>query len=161
MCITWSIALAGSVCSCLSRCDGHADPVLPSRSDNDVYHHVNNSVYAFLIDSIVNAYLIEKCGMDLQSSKQIGLVVNSYCDYFGSVAYPSVLDLGLRAVAMGKSSIKYEVGVFERNKDDVRAVGGSVHVFVEQDGRRPAKNGMESEMRRGLEKLLREPSAKL
>jgi acyl-CoA thioester hydrolase len=131
------------------------------RSDNDVYHHMNNSVYAFLIDSIVNAYLIEKCGMDPQSSKQVGLAVNSYCDFFGSVAYPSVLDLGLRAVTMGKSSVKYEVGVFEQGKDDVRAVGGSIHVFVEQDGRRPAKDGMEPQMRRGLQKLLGRQPTKL
>ena len=131
------------------------------RSDNDVYHHMNNSVYAFLIDSIVNAYLIEKCGMDPQSSKQVGLVVSSYCDFFGSVAYPSVLDLGLRAVNLGKSSVKYEVGVFEQGKDDVRAVGGSVHVFVERVGKRPAKDGMERQTRRGLENLLERPTAKL
>jgi acyl-CoA thioester hydrolase len=131
------------------------------RSDNDVYHHMNNSVYAFLIDSIVNAYLIDKCGMDPQSSKQVGLVVNSYCDFFGSVAYPSVVDLGLRAVNLGKSSVKYEVGIFEQGKEDVRAVGGSIHVFVEQDGRRPAKDGMEPKMRKGLAKLLGNTIAKL
>lgn len=102
---------------------------------------MNNSVYAFLIDSIVNAYLMENCGMDPQSSTQVGLVVNSYCDFFGSVSYPSVLDLGLRAVDLGKSSVKYEVGVFERDKKDVSAVGGSIHVFVEQKSRKPPKTG--------------------
>lgn len=131
------------------------------RSDNDVYNHMNNSVYSFLIDSIINAYLIEKCGMNPQSSKQVGLVVNSYCDFFGSVTYPSVLDLGLRAINLGKSSIKYEVGVFEQGKDDVRAVGGSTHVFVEQTGRRLAKDGMEAEMRSGLTQLLGMETAKL
>jgi acyl-CoA thioester hydrolase len=122
---------------------------------------MNNSVYAFLIDSIVNAYLIEKCGMNPRSSKQVGLVVSSYCDYFGSIAYPSVVELGLRAVSLGKSSIKYEVGVFEKRQEDVKAVGGSIHVFVEQDGRRPAKEGMEREMREGLTKLLERETAKL
>lgn len=126
-----------------------------------MYHHLNNSIYAFLIDSIVNAYLIERCGMDPQSSKQIGLVVSSYCDFFGSVAYPSVLDLGLRAVDLGKSSVKYEVGIFEQGKEDVRAVGGSVHVFVEQNGRRPSKDGMEPAMREGLTELLEKVSANL
>jgi acyl-CoA thioester hydrolase len=131
------------------------------RSDNDMYHHMNNSVYSFLIDSIVNAYLIDKCGLDPQSSTQVGLVVSSYCDFFGSVAYPSVLDLGLRAVKLGNSSVKYEVGVFERGQEDVRAVGGSTHVFVEQKGRRPAKDGMESEMRKGLTELLEKVPPKL
>jgi acyl-CoA thioester hydrolase len=122
---------------------------------------MNNSIYAFLIDSIINAYLMEECGMNPQSSKQVGLVVNSYCDFFGSVAYPSIVNLGLRAVNLGKSSVKYEVGVFEQGKEDVRAVGGSTHVFVEQAGRRPAKDGMEPEMRRGLTKLLGMLDAKL
>ena len=131
------------------------------RSDNDMYHHMNNSVYSFIIDSIVNAYLIEKCGLDPPSSKQVGLVVSSYCDYFGSVAYPLVLDLGLRAVKLGKSSVKYEVGVFEQGQEDVRAVGGSTHVFVEQKSRRPGKDGMEPETRKGLTELLEKVPPKL
>lgn len=130
-------------------------------SDNDAYHHLNNSVYAFLIDSIINAYLMEKCGLNPRLSKQVGLVVSSYCDFFGSVAYPSVLDLGLRAVKLGFSSVKYEVGVFEKDKEDVKAVGGSIHVFVEQDNRKPANGGMEPEMRRGLRALLEKTTAKL
>jgi len=130
-------------------------------SDNDVYHHMNNSVYAFLIDSIVNAYLIEMCGLNPASSAQVGLVVSSYCDYFGSAGYPSVFDLGLRVVKLGKSSVMYEVGIFEQGQEQVKAVGGSIHVFVEAEGRRPAKNGMEAQMRQGLEKLLEKESAKL
>ena len=131
------------------------------RSDNDVYHHLNNSVYAFLIDSIVNAYLIEYCGMDPATSKQVGLVVSSYCDYFGSVAYPSVLELGLRVVKMGKSSVMYEVGVFEQGKDEVGAVGGSIHVFVENQGREPSKDGLEKGTRHELEKLMTKEIPKL
>ena len=131
------------------------------RSDNDVYHHVNNSIYSFLIDSIINAYLIERCGINPATSEQVGLVVNSYCDYFGSVAYPAVLELGLRVVKLGKSSVLYEVGVFEKGEEGVKAVGGSIHVFVEQPGRRPAKEGMPKRTREGLEPLLSKDVAKL
>src|SRR5436309_4167165 len=104
------------------------------RSDNDVYHHLNNSVYAFLIDSVINAYLIEHCGLEPATSAQIGLVVSSYCDFFGSVAYPAVVELGLRVLKLGKSSVLYEVGIFEQGQDTVKAVGGFIHVFVEQNG---------------------------
>jgi len=130
-------------------------------SDNDVYHHLNNSIYAFLIDSIVNAYLIERCGLNPATSEQIGLVVSSYCDYFGSVAYPAVVDLGLRIVKLGKSSVLYEVGIFEQGHEQVRAVGGFIHVFVLQDGRRPAKDGMAKKMREELAKILSTEAAKL
>lgn len=32
------------------------------RSDNDMFHHLNNPVYGVLIDSIINSYLIQRCG---------------------------------------------------------------------------------------------------
>lgn len=65
-----------------------------------------------------------------------------------------MLDLGLQVSKLGKSSATYEVGVFERGKENVRAVGGYTHVFVDKDLKRPAPDGMSSETRNGLEKLL-------
>lgn len=147
-------------------------PVLMASID-----HMNNSVYSFLylltkyaspcklmqdrFDSIVNAYLIEHCGLRPPTSPQIGLVVHSHCDYFGSVAFPMVLDLGLRVNKLGKSSVAYEVGVFEKEKDDARVVGGYTHVFVERQRNRPAPNGMSKDIRRGLKRLLDEETPKL
>ena len=122
-------------------------------SDNDMYDHMNNSVYSFLFDSIINAYLIGHCDLYPPTSPQVGLVVHSNIDYFGSVGFPSMLDLGLRVNNLGRSSVTYEVGVFERGKEDVRAVGGYTHVFVERETNRPAANGMPSEYRRGLQKI--------
>ena len=122
--------------------------------DNDMYDHMNNSVYSFLFDSIINSYLIEHCGLHPPTASQIGLVVHSNADYFGSVGFPSIVDLGLRVNKLGNSSATYEVGVFERGKDDVRAVGGYTHVFVERETNRPASTGMPEEIRRGLEKIL-------
>ena len=130
-------------------------------SDNDMYDHMNNSIYSFLFDSIINAYLIEYCGRKPSSSNQIGLVVSSHCDFFGSVAFPSIVDLGLRVNKLGKSSVTYEVGVFERGGDDVRAVGGYTHVFVDRKSNRPAASGMDEQIRRGLERISHEEKAKL
>ncbi|KEF53138.1 uncharacterized protein A1O9_11046 [Exophiala aquamarina CBS 119918] len=122
---------------------------------------MNNSIYAFLIDSIVNAYLIEYCGLNPETSDLIGLVVSSYCVYFGSVAYPQVLDLGLRVVRLGKSSVVYEVGVFEQGQDQVKVFGGSIHVFVHAEGRRPSGDGMAPQMRERLSQILEKEVAKL
>ena len=138
-----------------------------------MYGHMNNSIYAFLFDSIVNSYLIAHCGLDpfmgrgsssssaassdrsadSKRSSQIGLVVSSYCDYFSSVSFPSVLELGLRAVKLGSSSVTYEIGVFCRGEEEVKVVGGYTHVFVQREGMRPSKDGMEKVVREGLEKL--------
>lgn len=65
-----------------------------------------------------------------------------------------MLDLGLQVSKLGISSATYEVGVFERGKENVRAVGGYTHVFADKDLKRPAPDGMSSETRNGLEKLL-------
>ena len=143
-----------------------------------MYNHMNNSIYSFLyvhvlgahrrkhliyssFDSIVNAYLIEHCGLHPPSSNQIGLVVHSHCDYFGSVAYPGVVHLGMRVSALGKSSATYEIGIFEQNSEDVKAVGGFTHVFVERSNNRPSANGMSAEIRVGLAKLITQKTSKL
>ncbi|EEQ31014.1 hypothetical protein McanCB56680_003729 [Microsporum canis] len=136
-------------------------------SDNDMYSHLNNSIYAFLFDSIINSYLISHCGLNpfttdsLQittaaESTQVGLVVSSYCDYFASVAFPDVLDLGLRVVKLGKSSVTYEVGVFRQGEEAVKVVGGFTHVFVRKQDMKPTSAGMEATIRKGLERLVLE-----
>lgn len=134
-----------------------------------MYGHLNNSIYAFLIDSIVNTYLIAYCGLDpfnslsssttssstsTSKSSHIGLVVSSYCDYFASVSFPDVLDLGLCVTKLGSTSVTYEVGVFKRGEESVKAVGGFTHVFVEKEGMKPARGGMNERIRTGLEELV-------
>ena len=71
------------------------------------------------------------------------------------------MDLGLRVNRLGKSSVTYEVGVFECGKNDVKAVGRYTHVFVERETNRPAASGISEEIRRGLEKLLIDAKSKL
>ncbi|EIM88557.1 thioesterase [Stereum hirsutum FP-91666 SS1] len=121
-------------------------------SDNDQYSHMNNAIYYHLFDSIINSYLISHCGLSPQSSQHIGLVVTSFCNFYAPVSFPAVLELGLRVNKLGSSSVSYEVGVFEDGGEQVSAVGGYTHVFVETGSRKSAKMG--KEMRSGLEKLL-------
>jgi acyl-CoA thioester hydrolase len=80
--------------------------------------------------------------------------VHSHCDYFAPVEFPSLVDLALRVNKLGKSSVTYEIGVFERGQEEVKAVGEFVHVFVDRDTRRPGATGMADELKRGLERLM-------
>lgn len=91
----------------------------------------------------------------------MGLVVHSHCDFFGSVAFPTLVDLGLRVNKLGTSSVTYEIAVFERGAEDVRAVGGFTHVFVDREKNRPGVDGMSGEIRKGLERLLVTEQSKL
>lgn len=104
-------------------------------------------------DSVVNAYLIENCGLDPQNSPQHPMMAHTQNDYFGSISYPAVAELGLRVNKLGKSSVTYEIGLFERGVEEVRAVGEFVHVFVERATGRPVAS-MNSVLRTGLERIL-------
>lgn len=126
-----------------------------------MYDHMNNSIYYFLFDSVVNTYLTTHCKLHPPTSDLIGLVVHSHCDYFAPVGFPSLVDLALRVNKLGKSSVTYEIGVFESGKDEVCAVGEFIHVFVDSQSRKPKPSGMGETMRNGLNKLLISSSAKL
>lgn len=80
--------------------------------------------------------------------------MHSQCDYFAPVGFPDVVDMALRVNKLGKSSVTYEIAVFQRGHEDVKAVGEFIHVFVDRDSRRPGKQGMPDALKTGLEKLL-------
>jgi acyl-CoA thioester hydrolase len=105
-------------------------------------------------DSVVNTYLIQNCSLHPPTSPQIGLVVHSHCDYLAPIEFPAVVDLALRVNKLGKSSVTYEIAVFEREQEQVKAVGAFIHVFVDRDSRRPGKDGMNEELKKGLQSLL-------
>src|SRR5574341_2222528 len=86
---------------------------LPTRwMDNDVYGHVNNVVYYSFFDTAVNRYLIETGALDIHAGPVIGLVVETQCNYFAPVEFPQVVEAGLRVAHLGRSSVRYEVGLF-------------------------------------------------
>ena len=57
-------------------------------ADNDVYGHVNNVVYYAYFDSVINRYLIEQGGLDIESGGAIGVCVESRCTYERSISFP-------------------------------------------------------------------------
>jgi len=126
-------------------------------SDNDQYSHVNNSVYYHLFDSIVNAYLIAHCELSPQTSGSIGLVISSHCQFFSPLSFPEVLDLGLRVNHLGKSSVTYEVGIFQEGGTELAAVGGYTHVFVDAVSRKTSQIGERT--REGLQRLFVPPES--
>jgi len=67
--------------------------------------------------------------------------------------FPAIVDLCLRVNKLGKSSVTYEIGVFERGTEEVKAVGEFVHVFVERESMKPGKSGMDEKLREGLSKI--------
>ncbi|KAJ2964751.1 hypothetical protein NQZ79_g270 [Umbelopsis isabellina] len=129
-------------------------PIQTRWSDNDQYGHVNNSIYYFYIDTVVNNYLIDKCDLQPQSSvSPIGLVVSSSANFYQPISFPAVVEAGLAIVKIGKSSVTYKVGIFERGKEQASVVGGFTHVFVNAADRRPISQ-LPSAMKQGMEAIL-------
>lgn len=106
--------------------------------DNDAYGHVNNVIYYSWFDTAVNAYLIEQGALDIQGGAVIGLVVQTHCNYFSPLAFPQTVELGLRVAHRGRSSVRYELGVFVAGQSLACAQGHFVHVYVDAASRKPA-----------------------
>ena len=105
--------------------------------DNDAYGHVNNVVYYSWFDTVVNAHLIEQGVLDIHQGETIGLVIETQCNYFASLAFPQNVEAGLRVAHMGTSSVRYEVGLFAQGEPLTAAKGHFVHVYVDSKTRRP------------------------
>ena len=111
---------------------------IPTRwMDNDVYGHVNNVNYYSYFDTVVNQYLIEQGVLDIQNSPVVGLVVQTGCSYFSSIAFPDLSHAGLRVTKLGNSSVRYEVGLFKNEDQQVSAAGHFIHVYVDRQTQRP------------------------
>lgn len=111
---------------------------VPTRwMDNDVYGHVNNVVYYSFFDTAVNAELIERGLLDPVSSDVIGLVAETGCRYHASLSFPDKVTAMLRVAHLGRSSVRYEIGLFGSSEDLAAAEGHFVHVYVDSRTRRP------------------------
>jgi acyl-CoA thioester hydrolase len=107
--------------------------------DNDAYGHVNNVVYYSWFDTVVNAHLIEAGVLDIHRGETIGLVIETKCNYFAPVEFPQTVEAGLRVAKLGKSSVRYEVGLFLRGEPLTVAKGHFIHVYVDRATRRPTE----------------------
>jgi acyl-CoA thioester hydrolase len=106
--------------------------------DNDAYGHVNNVVYYSWFDTVVNQFLIAAGVLDIERSPVIGLVIETQCNYFASVAFPDRVTAGLRVAKLGNSSVRYEVGIFRNAEQTASAQGHFVHVYVDRESRKPS-----------------------
>ena len=112
-------------------------PIATRWGDNDAYGHVNNVVYYAFFDTAVGRHLMEGGALDPATSDTVGLVVSNSCNFFESVAFPEVIDVGLRVERLGRSSVTYQLGVFRAGGDEAAAQGRFVHVYVTRADQRP------------------------
>jgi acyl-CoA thioester hydrolase len=135
-----------------SRSDFKAWRELDTRwADNDVYGHVNNTVFYQWFDTAVNAWLIDQWMLDIEGGNPIGLVVETWCTYHAPLAFPEPVEAGLACARLGRSSIRYRIGIFAKDGQSAAAEGEFVHVVVDRDTRRPV--AIPDDWRRKLEAI--------
>ena len=108
-------------------------------ADNDVYGHVNNATYYTYFDTAVNRLLIDSGVLDFAGSEIFGVVVETGCTYFSEIAFPDLLDIGLRVAKIGNSSVRYELSIFRRGESTAAATGHFVQVYVDRKTRKPVR----------------------
>ncbi|KOS19882.1 hypothetical protein ESCO_005758 [Escovopsis weberi] len=118
-----------------------------------MYHHMNNSVYSFMFDSVINDFLVNKAGLHPPSSAEYAIIAHTETTFVSSIAYPAVAEVGVRVTHLGRSSVTYEVALFEKDVPGVKAVGGVVHVFVDRASGKPVRGGMGAGVRAALEEI--------
>ena len=116
---------------------GHLAPFATRWSDNDVYGHLNNTIYYAAMDTTINSWLIGSAGLDIEHGEAIALCVSSGCEFAASASFPEPLELGLRAGRIGTSSVTWELGVLRAGSSETLATGTFVHVFVDRASRKP------------------------
>ncbi len=112
-------------------------PLATRWTDNDAYGHLNNVVYLNLFDTAVNAELVAAGVLDIEHGAVIGLVVETGCHFFSSVAFPQALEAGLAVARIGRTSVSYEIGIVAAGAAATAAHGRFVHVYVDRMTRRP------------------------
>ncbi|HEY1078331.1 MAG TPA: thioesterase family protein [Fontimonas sp.] len=130
----------------------HFQRITTRWKDNDVYGHVNNVEYYSYFDTVINSYLIGTGGLDIHRGAAIGVCAESHCRFLDSLAFPAAVDAGLRVARLGRSSVRYEIGLFAEGSPKAAADGWFVHVFVDRDTRRAVE--LPAPLRSALERLL-------
>ncbi len=106
-------------------------------TDNDQFGHINNALYYGFFDSAINATLIERLGFAPTTDPTVYFVAQTGCTFHAAIAYPSIVEVGVRLARLGTSSLTYEVGVFAAGESLAGATGHFVHVHVDRSTERP------------------------
>ena len=129
-------------------------PITTRWMDNDPFGHVNNVVYYSWIDTAVNRFLIGCGALDIATSPVVGIVAETGCRYFSEISYPDPVAVGIAVVSLGRSSVRYEAGIFRAEADAASAAGHFTHVYCDRSTMRPVP--IPDHVRSEMEKIQRQ-----
>ena len=108
--------------------------------DNDIFGHLNNVIYYSIFDSVINRFLIKKCRYNPLKSNIIAISPETRCIFRKSFSYPEPILAGLSTFKIGKTSLIYDIALFDMKNKTAYAEGYFVHVFVKRKNMKEKAN---------------------
>ena len=119
-----------------TRADYRAFRTLPTRwMDNDEYGHMNNATYLSLVDTAVSLWQMDQ-GIAIRGPGAMRfVVVETGLRYHAEAGFPDTIHAGLRLGHLGRSSFRFEVGLFRNDDDTACTEAFFAMVLTDADGR--------------------------
>ncbi|WP_347099712.1 acyl-CoA thioesterase [Sagittula stellata] len=96
---------------------------------------MNNAEYLSVVDTAVSLWQLDN-GLQIRGPEALRfLVVETGCRYFSELGFPDVIYAGLRIGHLGRSSLRFELGLFRNDTDTASAEAFFAQVNVGKDGR--------------------------
>ncbi|MEO7070643.1 MAG: thioesterase family protein [Nostocoides sp.] len=108
--------------------------------DNDMFGHLNNTVYYAFFDTAINAWLARDASALPMTDAAFAVIAESSCRFVSELSYPQDLVVGLRVDRLGSSSVTLGTALYAAGSartDPVAAAGHWVHVYIDRETRRP------------------------
>ena len=109
-------------------------PITVRWADMDSYGHVNNAVYFTYCESARMAYFDAIRLEDAKTKPSLGpALAQASLSFRRQVHHPAQLEVGARAIRIGKSSFQLDYAIFLEGDEQPAADGTSVVVWIDYD----------------------------
>jgi acyl-CoA thioester hydrolase len=123
-------------------------------NDLDAFGHVNNVQFFSFFDTAIVSFLLEIGAFDTRDSPVVAMIVESGARFHREVHFTNTITVGTAVRKIGRSSVRYGIGVFCGDEPAAAVDGFFVHVFVDRQTRRPVE--LPAHVRSAFEGALRE-----
>jgi acyl-CoA thioester hydrolase len=118
-------------------------------ADQDLFGHVNNTVYLKWFESARVRYWDDSQMRIFMEPKNWGPILASMsCDFLKQVNYPDQIQTAVRMMELGRSSMILEHSIFSAANDSVVAQGRSVIVLFDYTNQKPQR--IDDEIRQSI-----------
>jgi len=107
-------------------------------NDFDMLQHLNNVTYHRLHEVVITRFLAA-AGLDWLQDPVIPFVVENACCYCRPVESGEFATTALRVAALGRTSLRYELAIFDRECATPASYGYFIHVFVDRISGKPGE----------------------